>query len=189
MRKLKAYYLLRVLLSAALLGGIGALILWSGAYAREVFDVLLIAMGLFGIVGNFPCFLLSLRAVISRTRWEWINLLLSVIGILLGASLMLLRRDSEIMPVLLLAYGAVLPLLRMLLISERGKQLRLELPKIFFGLFVLAVTFTESEDVMFLVLGFICIACAVLYLLIQLLTMRMRLLPYEEIFQNEDNQP
>ena len=50
----KAYYLLRVLLSALLCAALGVFILWSGAYAVEVFDVLLIAMGVFGIVGNLP---------------------------------------------------------------------------------------------------------------------------------------
>lgn len=189
MRRIKIYFVLRVLLSAAILATLGAFILWSGAYAKEVFDVLLIAMGLFGIVGNLPYFLLSLRAVVSHTRWEWINLIVSLVGMLLGVSLMLLQRSSAVMPVLLVIYGAVLPVCRMLLVSERAKQLRLELPKIFFGVFVFAVTLTESEDMMFLVLGIICITFAVLYLLGQLLTMRARFSPYEELFKNNDTTP
>ena len=100
---------------------------------------------------------------------------------LLGVALMLIRRDTQVMIYLLVGYGFVLPLLRMLLVSERAKQLRLELPKAVFGILLLVVTLTESEDVMFLVLGIALIAVGALYLLFKLLLMPAYFRPYEEL--------
>ena len=170
--KLKFYYILRVLLSAAALAGIGGLMLLADAYASEVFDVLLIAMGIFGVIGNLPTLLLSLQAVTGRTLWKWISLSLSLVGMLLGVALILLQRDSAVMPVLLVLYSVVLPICKIVLVEKKRKQFSLELPKIFFGLLVLIVTLTRSEDRVFYLMGVACIGIAVLYLLWRLITMR-----------------
>ena len=175
MRRLKLYYVLRVLLSAVALAGVGGLMLLTDGYAREVFDVLLIAMGIIGVIGNLPAFLLSLQAVVGRALWKWISLSMALVGMLLGVALILLQRDSAIMPVLLVLYSVVLPACKIALVEEKRKQLSLELPKVFFGLLVLIVTLTRSEDTVFYLLGVGCVGIAVLYLLWRLLTMRAHL--------------
>ena len=175
MRRLKLYYTLRVLLSAAALAGLGCLMLVMDAYAREVFDVLLIAMGIFGVIGNLPTLLLSLQAVTGRALWKWISLSMSLVGMLLGVALILLQRDSAVMPVLLVLYSVVLPVCKIALVERKRKQFSLELPKVFCGLLVLIVTLTRSEDRVFYLMGVACVGIAVLYLLWRLLTRRAHL--------------
>jgi hypothetical protein len=172
MRRVKLYYLLRVLLSALALACFGGLILLADSYAQEVFDVLLIAMGIFGVIGNLPAFVISLQAVIGRELWKWISLSVSLVGMLLGVALILLQRESAIMPILLVLYSVLLPACKIALVEEKKKQLVLELPKVALGLLVLIVTLTRSEDTVFFLMGRACIGIAVLYLLWRLITMR-----------------
>ena len=154
--------------------------LWADAYAQEVFDVLLIAMGIFGVIGNLPALLVSLQAMVSRALWKWISFSLALAGMLLGVALILLQRDSAIMPLLLVFYSVVLPACKIFLVNEKRKQFSLELPKIFLGAFVLFVTLTESEDTMFLVMGTACISIAGIYLLVRLIGMRRYFAFYRE---------
>ncbi len=172
MLKYKVYYVLRILLSALVLAGVGVLILWSGAYAVEAFDVLLIAMGLFCIVGNLPLFLLSLKVFSRRARFEWINMAVSLVAILVGISLVFLHRSAAILPALLVVYAVVLPLVRIFLVVNRSQQLARELPKSVLGLFLLLVSLLEAESVMFTVLGVAMLVLAGLYLVGKLLAMR-----------------
>lgn len=172
MLKYKVYYVLRILLSTLVLAGIGALILWSGAYASEAFDILLIAMGLFCIVGNLPLFLLSLKAFSKKARFEWINLSVSLVAILVGVALVFLHRSAAILPALLVVYAVVLPLVRIFLVVDRSQQLARELPKSVLGLFMLLVSLLEAEGVMFTVLGVTVLVLSALYLISKLLVMR-----------------
>ena len=165
------YYVMRTVI-LALFGAIcGSVILWADAYAVEIFDILLIAMGIIAVISNLPMFALSLRAVIGKTRWEWINLVLSLLGIGLGLCFAFLQRGARILPFLLLLYAVVLPVIRVFLVERRGMQLRREMPKFFFGVFMLIVSLCEAEDVLFTVLGFIFIGVSALYLLFRLVTM------------------
>lgn len=183
MKRVKIYYVLRLLFSGLFGAALGAAILWADAYAVEVFDVLLIALGVIVILFNLPALLFSLRAIVGKEKWEWINLLLALVSIGFGASFALIPRTSPAIPFILLAYVIIVPIARIVLVAERMKQLRLELPKVLFGLFLLAVTATESEDAMFLVLGIAVIAISALYLLKGFWEMPKKCRPYEEKFE------
>ena len=182
MKRVKIYYVLRLLLSGLFGVAVGFGILWADAYAVEVFDVLLIALGVLIALFNVPALLLSVRAIAGKKRWEWINLVLALVSIGFGASFALISRTSPVLPYVLIAYVAILPLARTILVIDRLKQLRLEIPKVVFVLFLLMVTLTQTEDVMFLVLGITVIVISGLYLLKGFLQMPFLFRPYEEKF-------
>ncbi len=182
MKRIKIYYVLRLLISGLFGVAVGAGILWADAYAVEVFDVLLIAFGVIIALFYLPALVLSLRAVMGKAKWEWINLVLALVSIGFGACFALISRTSPVLPYVLIVYIVVVPIARVALVSERLKQLRRELPKVFFGLFLLAVSATRSEDTMFLVLGIAVIALSVLYLIKGFLEMPIVCRPYEEKF-------
>lgn len=183
MKRIKIYYVLRLLLSGGFGAAVGAGILWADAYAVEVFDVLLIALGVITALFNLPTLVLSLRAVLGKEKWEWINLVLALISIGFGAGFALISRTAPALPFILLAYIIVVPIARIVLVSEHVKQFRLELPKVLFGLFLLAVTVTKSEEMMFFVLGVAVIVISGLYLLKGFLEMPKKCRPYEEKFE------
>ncbi len=172
MIRLKIYYVLRVLLSTLAFAAFGGLVLWAGAYAGEVFDVLLIAIGLLSVVVNLPLLALSVAALAKKAKWEWINITVSLVSIAIGVSLMLLPRSNTFLPVLLFLYAVVMPAIRVLLVERRRVQLMRELPKSVLGLFMLLVSLFDAENVMFLILGIAMLVLAALYLVTKLLTMR-----------------
>ena len=179
MIKPKIYYLLRVLLVTAAGVGAGLFVLfWASAYAVEIFDILLIAIGVLGVVSNLPNFVLSLKGL--KKKWEWINLLVSLAGIGLGVSFLFIRRNTAALPILLALYVVVLPVVRILLVEERKKQFLRELPKIFFGVFLLIVSLCKAENAAFFAFGIALIAVSGLYLLFKLLTMRAYFKLYDE---------
>ena len=182
MKRVKIYYVLRLLISALFGIAVGVGILWADAYAIEVFDVLLIAYGLIAVLFNLPSFLISLRAVAGKEKWEWINLASAFVSICFGFSFMLVPRAAAALPFVLGAYVIVVPLVRIVLVAEHAKQFRLELPKVLFGLFLLIVTVTESEDTLFFALGITSIVISVLYLLKRFLDYPKKFRSYEERF-------
>ncbi len=183
MKRIKIYYVVRAGLSALAGAALGAFVLWADAYSVEVFDVLLVAMGVLAVAFNLPAMALSIRAILKKKKWEWLSLAVSVVSIGFGVCFALIPRTSPVLPVLLLTYIVLVPLFRIFLVPQRLKQLRLELPKIAFGGLLLAVTVTKSEDTMFLLLGGGLIAVSVLYLLFQLWRMPKACRPYTEKFE------
>ncbi len=183
MKRIKIYYVLRTVFSALACAALGAFVLWADAYSTEVFDVLLIAMGVLAVAFNLPVLVLSLRAVLKKKNWEWINLVLSALSIGFGVCFALIPRTLPAVSVLLLAYIVLIPLCHIVLVREKGKQLRIELPKIAFGGLLLAVTETKSEGTMFLLLGGGLILVSVLYLVFKLCYMSKVCRPYSEKFE------
>jgi hypothetical protein len=183
MKRIKIYYVLRLLLSGLFGIAVGAGILWADAYAVEVFDVLLIAFGVIIALFNLPVLVLSLRAVAGKEKWEWINLVLAIVSIGFGACFALISRTSPTLPYVLMAYIVIVPIARVALVAEHLKQLRREIPKVLFGIFLLVVSATRSEDTMFLVLGIAVIAISALYMVKGFLEMPFLCRPYEERFE------
>lgn len=171
----KKYYLIRILLTALVTGAIGAAFLIAEPYADEIFDILLIAMGLLTVVMNLPAFVFSLFHV--KRRGEWISLLISAVAIIFGVTVTLVQRD--VLLLLLGIYSIVFPAVRILLVAERKRQLKRELPNILFGLFMVFVSLAEIESLIFTVCGFAVIGMAVLYLLWGLITMKFRFAVYD----------
>ena len=182
MNRIRFYYLFRVLFSALAGVALGLFVLWADAYAVEVFDVLMIATGVLALAFNLPVFLLSLRAIAGKEKWEWINLAVSALSMGFGVCFMLISRTAPALPVLLLLYILLIPIAHISLVSERAKQFRLELPKIVFGGLLLVATVNKSEDVMFLVLGGGLVVISVLYLAFKLWKMPQACRPYTEKF-------
>ena len=81
---------------------------------------------------------------------------------------------------MLALYVVVLPVVRILLVEERKKQFLRELPKIFFGAFLLIVSLCKAENAAFFAFGIALIAVSGLYLLFKLLTMRAYFKLYDE---------
>lgn len=183
MKRVKVYYVLRALLSALAGATLGGFVLWADAYSVEVFDVLLIAVGVLAVAFNLPVLALSLPAILKKKKWEWLNLAVSVVSIGFGVCFALVSRTQPVLPVLLLIYILLLPLLRIFLVSQRRKQLHLELPKIVFGSLLLVVTLTKSEDTMFFLLGGGLIAASAVYLIFKLWQMPKACRSYVEKFE------
>ena len=178
MKRAKIYYVLRVLLSA--FGGValGIFVLWADAYAVEVFDVLLIAMGLLVAVFNIPDIVLSVIGLAKKRRAAWLPLLPAVLSIVFGVIFMFITRTSPYLPVLLGIYIILLPLARVLLVSSI-KRIAQELPKILCGAFLLMVTMTKSEDTMFWVFGIGIFVVSGLYLVMKLMALPKLATSYE----------
>ena len=183
MKRIRIYYVLRALFSALASAGLGIFVLWADAYSVEVFDVLLVAMGVLAVAFNLPAVAFSLRAVLKKKKWEWLNLGVSAVSVGFGVCFALIPRTAPVLPALVLCYIVLVPLFRIFLVPDRLKQLRLELPKIAFGGLLLAVTVTKSEDTMFWLLGGGLIAVGALYLLFKLWRMPKVCRPYTEKFE------
>ena len=179
MKSYKKYYLTRVIVTTLFCAAFGILFFLAKPYAEEIFDILLIAMGLMTVVMNLPTFVSSLFHV--KRRGEWISLLISGVAIVFGVLLVLLRRDVLILMVGI--YSVIFPVVRICLVAERKKQLKRELPKILFGLFMVLVSFAEIEEMVFTVCGIAMLAIAALYLLWGLLTMKARFAAYDEYLE------
>ena len=170
MRSYKRYYVTRLVLSFLVGVLIGVLFLLAKSYAGEVFDVLLIAVGLATFSLNFFLFFCSLLRI--KQKGEWISLVLSLVAMLLGVLLMLLRGD-----VILLVLGAftiLLPLVRVCLVEDRKQCFKRELPKIVFGVFIIVVSLIRAEELVFLIGAIVVFVAALLYLLWGILTMKLR---------------
>ena len=171
MNAYKKYYLMRIGMTTLFGAALGALLLIVRPYAVEVFDVLLIAMGLMTVVMNLPSCLYSLFHV--KCRGEWINLLISAMAIAFGVLLTLVRRDDVLM--VLGVFSIVFPIVRTLLVNEHKKRLKRELPLIFFGLLMVGISLMQVEETVFFVCGIAALAISALYLLISLIILRIRL--------------
>ena len=176
MKEWKRYYLIRILLTTLFLVGIGCLFLAFRRYAVDIFDILLIAMGLMTVVINLPRFLYSLLHV--RYRGEWINLLLASASIVFGVLLMLLRRDGLLL--VLGIFSVVLPAFRIALVEHRATQFKREMPPMLFGFFMIFVSLAEVEETVFTVLGISALGVALLYLVVGLLVMHWRFSIYQK---------
>lgn len=177
----KKYYLIRIILTALFGVALGVLLLLTEPYAAEVFDILLIAVGLMTAVMNLPACLYSLFHV--RAKGEWINLLVSVVAIGFGLLLMLVRRDS-----ILLALGIfsfLLPIVRTLLVQERAKRFKRELPMMLFGALMVLISLLQVEETVFFVGGMILLAISALYLLCSLVTLHFRLAALAEMLSEQ----
>ena len=171
MNQYKCYYLIRVITTTVFGAFLGGAFLIAQPYAVEIFDILLIAMGLLTAVMNLPSCLYSLFHV--RHRGEWINLVVSAVAVAFGVLLMLIRRD-----VILLVLGVMsflLPFVRVILVEEKRKRLKREAPMILFGAFMVFVSLIELEETVFFWGGIFLLTLSVLYLLWGLLTLRIRL--------------
>ena len=176
MRSYKRFYITRMVLSLFTGVLIGVLFLIAKEYAGEVFDVLLIAVGLTTFALNFFLFFCSLLRI--KQKGEWISLALSLAAMVLGVLLMLLRGDG-----ILLALGAftiLLPLVRVLLVEDHKQCLKRETPKIVFGVLIIVISLIRAEELVFLIGAIAVFAASVLYFLWGMLSMRLRLAAVEE---------
>ena len=87
MNKYKVYYFLRLIVSTLFGASLGLLLLWLSPYATEVFDILVIAMGLLTTVFNIPSLLIAVKNI--KNKGEWMNFLMALSSIFLGLLLML----------------------------------------------------------------------------------------------------
>lgn len=181
----KTYYLIRILLTALFGAALGGLLLLLEPYAAEIFDLLLIAVGLMTAVMNLPACLFSLFHI--KCKGEWINFAVSLVAIGFGVLLMLVRRDSVLL--VLGVFSVILPVVRVALVQERGKRFKRELPMILFGVLMVVISLLQVEETVFFVGGLVLLALSVLYLLWSLLVLRFRLAALSELLKEQENGP
>lgn len=169
MSEFKKYYLLRVAVSTAFGVLLGVLFLLLMPYAGDIVDVLIIALGLVTVLLNILPLYFSIRHI--KVRGEWVYLLLSLAGMLLGVALMLLREK----PLLLAAgiFSVILPVLRVLLAHIKKEQFRRELPRVLAGLVMIVIYVTRTEELAFLITAVACFVLSALYLLFRLLWLKL----------------
>lgn len=168
MNAVKKYYLIRLILTTVFGAVFGLFFFLMAPYASELFDVLVIAMGLLTALLNLPGVFLALRNL--RARGEWINLVLSLGAVALGIALMLLQRS--LLMVLLGIYSVVLPAVRILLVDDRKRQFRRELPTIVAGITMIIIFLTKTERLAVRIVAYACFAVTAIYLISGLLIYR-----------------
>ncbi len=167
MKKFKRYYLTRLLATVLFGVGIGALLYWLSPYADEIFDILVIAVGLLTVVLNLPAVFIALPKI--GRQGEWINLLLAFLSVLLGVALMLLQTDFLLL--LLGIYSVALPLIRILLVEDRLQRCKREVPRFLTGLVMVVIFLTESEEWILRVGAVVSVALSLIYLFYGLILM------------------
>jgi len=164
MNKLKKYYILRVVVSALFGIGFGVALLLLRPYAIEIFDILIIALGLLTAVMNLPGLYLAVKNI--RRRGEWINCIISLLVVLLGFALMLMQKDYLLL--LLGIYSVILPAVRVMLVERHAVQLKRELPHFFTGLVMVVIFIAEVEELIFLFGAMAAFSISVIYLVYHL---------------------
>ena len=167
MKKLKRYYLTRLLATVLFGVGIGALLYWLSPYADEIFDILIIALGLLTAVLNLPAVFIALPRI--GRRGEWINFLVALFSLLLGVALMLLQTDFLLL--LLGIYSVVLPLVRIFLVEDRLQRCKREIPRFLTGLIMVVIFLTESEEWVLRLGAAVAVGFSLIYLIYGLVLM------------------
>lgn len=168
MNPIKRYFLIRLILTTLFGVVFGLFFFLMAPYATELFDVLVIAMGLLTAFLNLPGVVLALCRI--RIRGEWINLVLSLGAVALGVALMLLQRS--LLMVLLGIYSVVFPVVRILLVSDRRRRFRRELPTMIAGVTMIVIFLTETERLAVRIVAYACFAMTLIYLISGLLIFR-----------------
>lgn len=168
MSEFKKYYLLRVAVSALFGVLLGVALLLLVPYAGEIVDVLIIALGLVTVLLNLLPLFFSVRHI--RVRGEWVYLLLSLAGILLGVALILLR--EKVLLLIVGIFSVLLPIVRVFLAHIKKEQLRRELPRVLAGLAMIVVYVTRTEELAFLITAVVCFALSAIYVLFRLVLLK-----------------
>ena len=184
MQSIKVYFFLKTLLSALFGVGVGLFLLMLAPYAAELFDIMVIAIGLLTVVMNVPALLLAMRNI-SR-KGEWVNLTMVIFSIALGIALMLLR--SDFLLVLIAIYAIVLPLVRVLLVEDRLRQLKREMLPFMTGLVVVLVFLAEAEALILRYGGIAAMVVSGIYFLHGLLALKFRFSALEEECRDMENE-
>ena len=171
MSEFKKYYLLRVAVSTAFGVALGVLFLLLTPYAGDIVDVLIIALGLVTVLLNLLPLCFSLRHI--KVRGEWVYLLLSLAGILLGVALMLLR--EKVLLLIVGIFSVILPIVRVLLAHIKKEQFRRELPRVLAGLLMIVIVVARVEELAFTITAIACFSVSALYLLFRLLWLKFAL--------------
>lgn len=166
MNRYKKYYIMRLIFSVLFGVGIGVLLIFLAPYAREVFDILVIAMGLLTAVLNLPALVFALKRI--RGRGEWLNLLMTLFSILLGVALMLLQ--TEFLLLLLGIYSVVLPLLRIVLVENHMMRAKREIPRFLVGLIMVIIFVLDAETYVLWFGALLAFAISLIYLIYGLIS-------------------
>ncbi|MBR2011376.1 MAG: hypothetical protein IKA06_06500 [Clostridia bacterium] len=166
MNRFKKYYIMRLIFSTLFGVGIGVLLILLAPYAREVFDILVIAMGLLTAVLNLPALFFAVKRI--RGRGEWLNLFMTLASVLLGVALMLLQ--TEFLLLLLGVYSVVLPLLRIILVENHILRLKREVPRFLAGLVMVVIFLLDAETHVLWLGALLSFAISLIYLIYGLIS-------------------
>ncbi|MBQ3057112.1 MAG: hypothetical protein IJC95_06485, partial [Clostridia bacterium] len=166
MNRYKKYYIMRLILSTLFGVGLGVLLIFLAPYAREVFDILVIAMGLLTAVLNLPALFFAVKSI--RCRGDGLNLFMTLASILLGIALMLLQ--TEFLLLLLGVYSVVLPLLRIILVENHMMRAKREIPRFLVGLIMVVIYLLDAETHVLWFGAFVSFAVSLIYLIYGLIS-------------------
>ena len=164
----KKYYLMRVIVSVLFGVALGVFFLLLAPFGRELFDILVIAIGIFTVLINLPPLFISLRHI--KRRGEWIALVISLASAVLGVLFVFLTDDF--LPWLFLFYSLLLPIVRVLLVQSRGRQIRHELAHLVIGVFMMLVYYSDAESYVLRYGGIAAFVIAGIYLIVGILSLR-----------------
>lgn len=149
-----------VMLAIGLLAG-GLLILLD---ASLLLKILFVVMGVFTVIANVPGVVAGI--VDFSTRTGKFTLISSAVSVLVG--FLMIFKHSALLMVFLGVYMLVLPLIGILLASDKKKQLMSELPKMILGVVLLVVGPAETLGILFDVAGTIILVLSVVIALVML---------------------
>ncbi len=164
----KKYFFMRVMISTLFGIGVGVLLLLLAPFGRELFDILVIAIGIFTLFINLPPLVVACRHI--KRHAEWISLTVSLISCLLGIGFIFLT--DGFLPWLFLLYSLILPIVRIVLVGQRKRQIKHELVHFVVGGFMLLVFYSRSESYILRYGGIAAFVIAGIYLVVGILSLR-----------------
>ena len=164
----KKHFLLRVMVSVLFGIGVGVLLLVLAPYGRELFDILVIAIGVFTLFINLPPLVIACWHI--KRHAAWIGFTVSLISCLLGTGFIFLT--DSFLPWLFLLYAVALPIARVGLAGKRKHQFKRELVHFAVGGFMLLVFYSRSESYILRYGGIAALVLAGIYLVFGILSLR-----------------
>ena len=134
--------------------------------ADDIFKFVFIVLGVLLIIAN-GLVLIDCLPKIKKDKSYIVVLVLSIIQILLG--IFIIVSESKL---LLIITGSILvafPTISVLSAKDKKEQLKLEITKIALGIVFIVLGATDAAKIVFIVLGIISVAFAIIYLLLALL--------------------
>ena len=170
MSDIRKYFLLRTIVTTIFGVLFGVLLLLLAPYGSELFEILLIAIGLLTAVVNLPTCWVALRAV--KQRGEWINLVLGLLSVLLGVAMMLLPQSFLLL--LMAFYALLLPAARVILVEKHAKQAKRELFHLITGISLVIIYLADAQSYVLTYAAITCFVAFGLYFLYGILAFFFR---------------
>lgn len=152
--------------------GLIGLVLGIILLAVNIEGVMSVLMLVFGVIAVFINImrLLALNGFHGRARN--VSAVMAIIGIVLGILLVVMR--NSVLTLLIGIYMIVFPIADVLMSEYRTEQLKVVLPKLIFGIVLVAIGPGKALNIVSDVLGIVIIVLSLIYLVKQLLDRKIK---------------